>query len=485
MRKILSVAVLAVFFLGIGCDQEIDETLVVQTEDLLFVSGEQVRASGRVISGQAVSLADHGFYLSEDSDFSNPTVISLGAKDGPGRFIGETAGLKSGANYFIKSFMDLKGEVVFGNVVEFSTLNADLDSFSPDFSVPGEELVILGRNFTSDTQVFFGKNKAEVLEIRLESLIRVRIPTSQERLVTIRVVSQGNDLVFGDQFEYQSGSFELMTEFPEAIRLYENVFFQNSEGFWIGLGLAKGGELISYFQRYQPTTNQWDRINFPGIPRSFAFATEHYLGGGVIEVGRDEFDPEYSFYEITEDGFQRLEDLDFMSRDSKAFEVNGELYLLGSQIGGPPYFRKYNPSSRTWLALPSPPELFNASHVHFIKDQMVYLISSNHALWTYHVQSQTWAEVGQYPGTLGLGYGMGQVIGEKAYVGLYRRSGELWELDLGTLEWEPKNSLPTIPQGVVVGHFQKDDFLYIMRVPDINLQGDFPMEMYRYDPEGI
>lgn len=485
MRKILSLAVLAVLFLGIGCEQEIDDTLVIQTEELLFVSGEQVRASGRVISGQPLSLQDHGFYLSQDSDFSDPTLISLGPKEGPGRFIGESSGLKSGIIYYIKSFMDFNGELVFGNVLEFSTLSADLDSFSPGFSVPGEELTILGRNLTSDTQVFFGEEEAEILEIRLESLIRVRIPASSERLATIRVISQNQELTFEEPFEYQSGKAELVTSFPEPIRIYDNVFFQNSQGFWIGLGVEKGEDLIPYFQRYQPESNQWERVDFPGNPRSFAFATEHFLGGGVTEVGRDEFVPDFSFYRISENGFQRLEDLDFVSRDSKAFEVDGDLYVLGAQLGGPLLFKKYDSSNASWSDLPTPPELFSASNVHFVKDQLVYLIGSEKSLWTYDIPSGTWTEIGQYPGTLGNGYGIGQVIGDKAYVGLYRRSGELWQLDLETLDWEPKNPLPTIPLGVVVGHFQHDNFLYIMRVPDISLQGDFPMEMYRYDPEGI
>ncbi|WP_297336168.1 IPT/TIG domain-containing protein [Algoriphagus sp.] len=485
MRNILSYAVLAVFFLGMGCDQVEDDTLLVQTEELLFVSGDQVRVSGRVISGQSLLLEDHGFYLSENADFSSSKVISLGAKDGPGRFIGEMSGLNAGSDYFIQSFMNLKGEVIFGNVVEFTTLSAAVDSFAPNFAVPGEEMIILGRNFTADTRVFFGEEPAEVLEVRLESLIRVRIPASQVRVVAVRVISQGNELVFDEPFEYQSGSVELVSEFPEAIRLKDNVFFQNPMGFWIGLGLANGSEFISYFQRYQPESNQWEKISFLGDPRSFAFATEQYLGGGELEVAREQLEPEFSFYRLGENGFQRLEDLDFVSRDSKAFEVNGDLYLLGSQIGGPPYFRKYEASSGSWSVLPSPPELFNASHVHFVKDQQVYLISSENTLWTYHVQSETWAEVGQYPGTLGLGYGMGQVIGEKAYVGLYRRSGELWELDLNTLEWKSKNSLPPIPQALLVGHFQHDGFLYLMRGSEVPLPGDLPMKLYKYDPEGI
>ncbi|HCX76379.1 MAG TPA: hypothetical protein DHU93_14325 [Algoriphagus sp.] len=80
---------------------------------------------------------------------------------------------------------------------------------------------------------------------------------------------------------------------------------------------------------------------------------------------------------------------------------------------------------------------------------------------------------------------MGRVIGDKAYVGLYRRSDELWELNLNTLTWKPKNPMPGLPQSILVGHFVKDGVLYIMRVPDITLAGSYPMNMYKFTPEGF
>lgn len=485
MRKILSIGLIALFFFSVSCDQEEDGTLSVQTEELLYVSGDQVRILGRVISSQSLGLVDHGFYLSQDESFASPEIISLGEKNGPGRFIGVQDGLTAGVPYFVKAFIELDGELIFGQVVEFSTLNAALDSFTPAFSVPGQEMTITGRNFTEGTRVFFGEVEAEVLEIRLESILRVRIPSANSNFVNIRVLAQDQELSFPDPFEYQAGDYELISSFPDSFRLYRNVFFQNSQGFWIGLGLERGSDLLNYFQRYDPDLDTWQRVEFPGSPRSFAFATENYLGGGAVEVGRDEFDYDQSLYKITSSGFERLPDLPFESKNSKAFELGGQLVVLGTEQGDPLLFKKFDESSGTWSDLATPPVVLNASNIHFIYEGKVYLISSENELWQYVGGENRWELVGRFPGSFANGFGMGQVLGDKAYVGLNRRNNEMWELDLISMEWKPKNPIPSIPQGIVVGHFQKDGFLYIMRVPDINLPGDFPMQLYRFDPNGI
>jgi hypothetical protein len=80
---------------------------------------------------------------------------------------------------------------------------------------------------------------------------------------------------------------------------------------------------------------------------------------------------------------------------------------------------------------------------------------------------------------------MARVIGNKAFVGLFERSDQVFELDLNSFSWKPKNPMPGLPQSVIVGHFVSGESLYIMRVPDIALAGQFPMDFYRFDPEGI
>ncbi|NVK50883.1 MAG: hypothetical protein HWE09_14020 [Cyclobacteriaceae bacterium] len=45
--------------------------------------------------------------------------------------------------------------------------------------------------------------------------------------------------------------------------------------------------------------------------------------------------------------------------------------------------------------------------------------------------------------------------------------------------------MPGLPQSILVAHFVSGSSLYIMRVPDITLAGQFPMDLYRFDPNGI
>ncbi len=282
MQKLLSPSILLMLFLGWACTEKVSETTVLVTEEVLFTSGEQVRLLGRLITDQAINLTDHGFYLSGDESFSSPIIISLGAKNGPGRFIGQISGLSVGQSYFAKAFMDLGGETQFGNVLALSTQNPAVESFLPTFGSPNQEMVIMGRNFTSDTKVFFGDQPATILEIQFESRMRVRIPEAKtSAIVPVTVQVQDKDLIFAENFEYQTGNYTKLGDFPDPVWLYDNLFFQNASGFYIGLGSESKLRLYPKFQRYNPATSSWEAISFPGSPRVYGFSTQNYLGGGA------------------------------------------------------------------------------------------------------------------------------------------------------------------------------------------------------------
>lgn len=484
MKKILSLCCLAMLFLGWACTEE-NETTFVVTEEILYASGEQVRLLGRVISNQSVQVQDHGFYLSKDPNFASPIILSLGAKDGPGRFIGQVSDLEVNQLYYAKSFFNTGAGDEFGNVVEVRTLPVGLESFSPTFGATGQEMTIIGRNFTKDTKVFFGSVEAQIISITLESRIRVRIPAPKDGVtVPIKIQVQNNVVEFPEKFEYRVGTYELITAFPQEIKVYDNVFFQRNSGLHIGLGSERRLFQLEYFQRYDIATKTWDRVEFPGSPRSYAFFTDNYIGGGTARLGNP-IVINSSFWRITDSGFEQLGDLPFESRESLAFEINSTLYVLGTKQSNEASFRKYNPVTKVWSSLGTPPENFNAENAHFIYQGRAYVIGKDKSVWSYTPSSDSWQIVSSYPGGLGDGYGMGRVIGDKAYVGLYRRSDELWELNLNTLTWKPKNPMPGLPQSILVGHFVKDGVLYIMRVPDITLAGSYPMNMYKFTPEGF
>ncbi|WP_268035161.1 IPT/TIG domain-containing protein [Algoriphagus sp. PAP.12] len=483
MKKLLSLGILSMLLLGWACTEKEDENSFVVTEQILHASGDQIRVLGRVISTSQIQVSDHGFYFSQDPSFSSPIVISLGPKEGPGRFIGLAEGLEIHQLYYVKSFMELGGEILEGNVMEVETLQPFIESISPLYGEEGDQLVISGGNFAANTRIFFGSQEAQILDIILESQITLTVPPlKDESSVRIKLISQGEEQIFSENFEYQIGAYELVTTYPEAIRLYDNVFFQTDQGFTIGLGSRRRIDLIDGFQRFSLISKEWSRVSFPGNNRSYAFFTDHFIGGGTAERGANPTDIDHTFWRINENGFTQLPDLPFESLESIAFEINSDLFVLGTKMEEGASFRKYDPQLAQWTSLPAPPENFNAEDAVFSYGGYGYVIGADRTLWRFDPNSLNWEPVSTYPGSLGQGYGMARVLGDKVYIGLFRRSNEMWELDMETFTWKSKNPMPGYPQSILVGHFIKNGFLYIIRGPDITLSGDFPMDLYQFDP---
>lgn len=472
-------------FLGWSCTEDEAETTVLVTEEVLYTSGENVRLLGRLITNQTITVSDHGFYLSEDDGFSSPIVISLGAKDGPGRFIGETNGLINSKTYFAKAFMNLGGEIQFGNIIELNTLSPLIESYSPAFGVVGGDMLIQGQNFTKDTRVFFGDSEAVITSIDFESRLNIIIPEAIDATVPIKVVVQDKTLEFPSLFEYQIGTYELINKYPESVRLYGNDFYPTNSGFNIGLGTINRNSFYSKIHQYDIGSNSWKEISFQGSPRAYGFSTKNFIGGGVEELVPNPYDINFSFYKVNGNSFERLSDLPFKSRESIAFENGGNLYVLGGKEGNTSAFRKYDTSSKTWSELSDSPKQFSTENAFFIYQNKLFIVDNESTLWEYSINTDTWTTVSTYPGGLGQGYGMGQVIGNKAYIGLYQRNSEIWELDLNSMSWKSKNNIPGLAQEITVAHFEKDGFLYIMRMPDITLSGNFPMNLYKFDPNGL
>ncbi len=486
MQKILSLSIFLMLLAGWSCTQEDDATTVVATEEVIFVSGDKVRVLGRLITNQPIAAEDHGFYLSTSDDFSNPVIISLGPKEGPGRFIGETAGLQIKQSYVVKAFVKVNGVDLFGEVLELNTLSPVIESFSPAFSVPGQELIIEGRNLPEGTKVFFGNQEATVLENVFESKIRVRIPASSgQSKVTIRLQFQDQDLEFSQLFEYQSGKYTLLGQFPGGVRIYENVSFQNKDGFFAGLGVQRLAGYYPGFQRFNPQTGTWSEVSFPGTPVEAAFATANYLGGGAIQIDRDVFDYNREFWKINGSSFERLPDLPFNSFQSLAFEINGNLFLAGGVGVGSRGIKRYNPQTKTWNSLGLSPIDLDYRNPLFIYQNQVYFIATDGDIWEYNPNADTWRFFTRYPDPQGNGFGMAQVLGDKVYIGLFRRTDKVWELDLKTLTWKTKNNIPGLPQSVNVGIFTFDGQIYILRAPEVSVGGNLPMELYRFEPDAI
>ncbi|MBN3583985.1 IPT/TIG domain-containing protein [Algoriphagus aestuarii] len=485
MRKLLSLSLLILLFMGWACTEDEPDSVILVTEEVLYTSSENVRILGRLITNQTINLSDHGFYFSEDENFSSPIIISLGAKEGPGRFIGESNGFTNSKTYYAKAFMDLGGEIQFGNTIELKTLSPVINSFSPSFGLVGNEMVILGQNFTEDTRVFFGDTEGVITKIDFESRLHVTIPPASNVSVPIKVVVQDKNLTFPVNFEYRIGTYELVSKFPEAIKLYDPVYYNRGNGLFIGLGTVSKSSFYQKFQRFDLQTKTWEELAFNGSPRAFAFQTGNYFGGGTAGILDLPYPINYSFYKINESGFERLDDLPFPSLGSISFEDGGFLYVLGSQRGNPLAFRRYNPTTRQWTELDESPAAFSIETAFFMYQRKLFVLDKQANLWEYSIVANTWRVVSTFPGKVGQGYGMGEVVGDKAYMGLFKRDSEVWELDLNQFTWKRKNDIPGIAADITIAHYVADGFIYIMRVPDNAISGNYPMNLYKFDPNGL
>lgn len=469
-----------------SCSQEDDTPILVATEEVLFVGGDKIRISGRLLANREVLAEDHGFVFSTQSSFTNSITISLGKKDQPGRFIGEKNGFKLSQTYFVKAFATINGTRLEGKVIELSTLSPAVSSFAPSYGVAGQELVIQGKNFPEGTKVFFGNQEVAVLQNVFESRLTVKIPApTGQILVPIKLRVQDKEIVIPTPFEYQAGKYTKVSDFPGGLRIYENISFTNASGFHVGLGKVRFGENYPRFQRFNPATGTWTEVNFPGNPRRYVFASPNYLGGGAIETSRDVFSYDRSFWKINGSSFERLGDLPFNSRDALAVEWNSKLFLFGGLDAASFFVRMYDPQQAKWINMKNAPFLLGRNGAVFTWENRIFVLSNIGQLWEYEPNQDRWEMRTTYPGKIGFGYPVAEVIGNKAYLGLYRATQELWELNLETLTWKAKNPIIGLPQSITSGYFQYNGSIYFLRAPEESVTGNLTMELYKFDPDAI
>lgn len=486
MQKLRAAFVFLMLFASWSCTEEENTPILVSTEDILFVGGDKLRVSGRLLTNREVFADEHGFVFSTDASFSSPILLSLGEKKEPGRFIGEKSGFKIGQTYFVKAFAEVDGQRLEGQAVELKTLTPSIASFSPTYSTAGNELVIEGKNFPEGTQVFFGSQQAQVLKNVFESKITVKIPPAAGQvLVPIKLLIQGKEYTISTSFEYQAGKYTKVSEFPGNLRIYDNIYFSNGSGFHVGLGKVRSGENYPRFQRFNPATGTWTEVNFPGNSRRFVFASSNYLGGGAIETSRDVFSYDRSFWKINGSSFERLVDLPFNTRDALAVDWEGGLFLFGGLDGASLLVRAYDPVQRTWSTKRNAPIALGRSAAAFVRATRVIVLGSNGQVWEYNPPLDSWQLLTTYPGNKGQGFPILEVIGSKAYMGLFRATQELWELNLETLTWKAKNQIIGLPQSITSGYFQYNGSIYFLRTPEESVAGNLTMELYKFDPDAI
>jgi hypothetical protein len=488
IKRIIGVISTCVLLFGVfsSCEENMDISPSIITEDVLYVSGERLRISGRIITTQNINASDHGFYISDNASFNQSEIISLGERVNPGRFIGEISTLDIDRKYFVKAFVSIQDEILFGNVAEVETLIPLVFNFSPNNGPEGTIVTITGKNLTSNTQVFFGDVRGTVVNISFESILQVRVPPiSNQAVVNIKVVNQDREQTLDRPFEYTTGKYTKLADFPSDIRIFDGISLQENDVFYVGMGTDRGQAMNNTMWRYKIGSTNWQEIPIPSRSLWRAFSSKSFYGGGSLGPLNDT--QVQDFYQLKNGQFTVLNNLPFVKSRALAFEIAGKFYVVGgisSQTLTNEVY-EYNVISGVWKRLRDAPFEINETVLNFSYSNKHYFINPlTKELISFDPFSDTWETVSRFPGDFGNGTGVGVVIGDRAYLGLGNRSDQMWELNLSNLNWAEKNKFTGSTVVRNSGVYVHEGLIYLLRSAEVQIQG-VRSEFWVFDPNGF
>lgn len=462
-----------------ACEEENPDDFSLFTQEIVNVRGDRLIVLGRIVAFQNTPFEDHGFYVSLTNTFNSPIIISLGAINRPGRFVGETTGLELGQKYYVKAFVKTDSEVIFGNTLEFETFETTLFDFTPKTQFPGEIVTITGRNFGETVEVFVGDRKAEVVSRDFGFRITIRVPPSADRAKEpLKIITSGKTLVFDTEFNYVTGTYRSLGAGLPGFRLVDNVYFHQGERFYVGLGMNRDRTTSNFIWEFEPTGNEWIQKEFPGtVQRLMGNSKTGYFGGGYSDLTNLPFELNRDYWFFNGETFERIPSSPHDFAESFGYMVQGDFYVAGGKVGIGSVVYRYRPSLGTWEIRPNLPFNVDKSMVYFSNGDFLYWIDQDKQVRQYNVFTAVQRIVAEYPSPfiddLSDFGGTAIVVADKAYIGLYNNTRDLWELDLNTFEWARKNPFPGNIQATNTAIFESDGKLFIIRTPIFQAEMEF------------
>jgi len=480
--RYLLIVFLALGFLTSSCEEEnLKFEPAVLTEQLLFVSGEQVRLSGRLVANESQNVTEHGFTISADESFSSPLTIALGPRSLPGRFIGEISGLTGGQSYFWKAFIIIDGSLIEGSTYQFSTLLPEITSYSPATAFAGSNIFISGRNFGSDTKVFFDNEEAEILDIDRESVIKARIPPiGNSSIVDIKVVTKSIDLTAEQPFEYVIGKWELIDHFITPYYYSQNISFIDGANFYFGIGYENNLPNETIWKLDIPSM-QWSETSYDKNVLISSFFGPSFLGSGRYDSGI--FSSEFIVFE--NENFISKNPLPFSLTKGVAFKIGQHIYAMGGNAARNELnydVFKYYAEEDSWEFHTKLGINVTGENPYFIHGSYAYFITSDKFVYRFDPVNITWEKISVFPSnSVEFGNGAYQVIGDFAYIGLFLRDRTIWEYNIPDNSWKPKIGFPGDSFNKTATSFTYDGTMYVLKNPsESSSEG---MNIWTFNPD--
>ncbi len=481
--KFRLVGLFLLLFISACITEEPQGPAQVVSEEIVFVSGEIVILSGRILSQDEIFGTDHGFEISENEDFTNPLIVSLGEVSVPGRFIAQTDQLDIDKMYFARSFLEQDGSFVYGQTLSFTTLDPQINSYEPKVAEEGDEITIVGVGLTSDTKVFFGDREITDFTFSFESIITFPVPEMQnEFIIDISLVTQEKELTFEEPFEYIIGTWDFEGNFEDS------EFDQGIMNRYLDINYVKDDTDLIVFNGLLDTDNQpgADTINkrFHRIDLQ-NFSSETVAFDGDFTVGGIQAYPYFGMGSLELIGFNQGDlilsdkiyafqnnDVELITTAPEALynavchNIDNRLYIYGGENGerdDNTTIYIYDIDADSWTNIQGfeieiSNDLPNWSH-----NGNSYFLASNKEIWEYDILADTWTVVSNYPGNIG-DIGFASVLNDRVFIGMFDSSIDIFEINTTTFEkWRAKNSVIGGLDKSTIAMWTQDDKIFVLR----------------------
>ncbi len=470
-----------------------DET-IISSEELIFVSAERVALLGRLHATPSQPDAV-GFQISETADFGSPIIVESDSEPEVGAFVARYDNLTAGTTYFARAFADEGGSLTFGEVIEFESLVTNILSFAPTNAKVGSTIVILGSNFASSTQVFFGDQVANVVTINLESRIEVTVPDIDDSaLVNIRVVSGEDELTFTDPFEYHIGNWSKVTDFPSDVQLAAPVIMDLGDQVVVGYGKSIEENVLSTgFWSFNKDAETWTEIAAPAfstpVEDAISFSSGYASGTAALGFGALLQTVESWNYDAASSLWAFGGVVPWALSAGIGVELNGTKYVFGGVDDAILANRTIwaLEEGGAWEEIGRAPLDITTDFPHFVYNNEFYYQADNFNIVKYNPITQEWSLFFQASIDLG-SRGIAEVIGDKVYIGMGLPRRDFLEINLLTGESIEKNLYPGIVAENNVASWAHNGRVFVLRTAVTNqatTAGIERMEVWSLNPNAL
>ena len=461
---------LGMALLLMSCQKDdISTDVSVFTEEIVFASGEQAIMTGRVLAQAQVAVDDHGFQISTNEGFSAPTVISLGPKDIPGRFVGQTDQLNIHQDYFCRAYIQFEGETITGNVLPFSTLVPKALDFNPKEGTGNTKITIEGINLTADTKVLWNGMTIVPDNIIAESFVEFSAPPlTDDPTIDLQIVAQGETSALPRPFEYIIGTWTEEGVLDDMVQNNRHIFFEDGNDFIYGLGLAQAN-LTNLLQVMDKNTYQRTAVSVPASPVEGAFFNAGYFGGGsLIKViyPAQQLPLSNKFWKYENHSVIPLADVPLALYKAVALVADGRLWLYGGEKASRERSNAvyvYDPATDSWSLIANSPisPLNSLPSFHF--GQYNYFVTEESHTYRHDYLNDKWERVADYP-TQVREYGVSLTLNDAIYVGMQNTSRRIFVYRPGENVWRTKKSLDNNTPFRTVGGWVHNGKIFVSRV---------------------